>query len=174
MICIKTDTDSLYAALARETVDWCVKPELMEEWKTEKYKMFTSDDKTPIEFAGREIPFSQYDRRTPGKFIIEFIGTGMVCLNSKIYHIWSDVYINGELLTKTSCKGIQKKRNPLTKEDFLGMIENPRKEHTVENAGFLRDGLKTRTYTQKKRGLNYFYIKRKVLSDGINTTHLDI
>ena len=44
----------------------------------------------------------------------------------------------------------------------------------IENAGFIIDGLQTRTYTQIKKGLNYFYCKRKVLADGISTTHLDV
>ena len=44
----------------------------------------------------------------------------------------------------------------------------------IENAGFIRDGLETRTYLQTKRGLNYWYVKRKVLDDGVTTTHLDI
>ena len=171
---MECDTDSLYCALARDTVDECVKPELMEEWKREKYNFFSSDDPTEIDFAGVKIPFSQYDKRTPGKYKEEFNGVGMICLNSKVYHIWSDRYKDGILITKTSCKGMQKKRNELTREDFLSMIENPQKLHTVENAGFIRDGLDTRTYTQTKKGLNYFYIKRKVLSDGVSTTHLDI
>ena len=44
----------------------------------------------------------------------------------------------------------------------------------MENAGFIRDGVETRTYKQTKRGLNYWYVKRKILSDGVSTTHLDI
>ena len=48
----------------------------------------------------------------------------------------------------------------------------------VENAGFItkntQDGPKIETYTQSKRGLSYFYAKRKVMEDGISTTHLDI
>ena len=48
------------------------------------------------------------------------------------------------------------------------------KKHIIENAGFIRDGLETRTYLQTKKGLNYWYVKRKVLEDGVTTTHLDI
>ena len=60
------------------------------------------------------------------------------------------------------------------REDFLSIIENPTQKHLVENAGFIRDGLETRTYIQTKRGLNYWYVKRKVLQDGVTTSHLDI
>ena len=54
------------------------------------------------------------------------------------------------------------------------MIENPCQSHTVENAGFIREGTDILTYTQRKKGLNYFYAKRIVLDDGVSTTHLDI
>ena len=69
---------------------------------------------------------------------------------------------------------MQKKRNKLVRDDFLEMLENPRHQHFVENAGFIIDGLDTKTYTQTKKGLNYFYCKRKVLADGVSTVHLDI
>ena len=87
----------------------------------------------------------------------------MICLNSKVYHIWTD----DPSVSKTSCKGVNKKRNELVKDDFLNIINNPRTVHMVENAGFIRDGLDTKTYTQSKRGLNYFYGKRIVLDDGV-------
>ena len=168
------DTDSIYFALARDTIDECVKPELREKWAQEKWKFFTVQDNTPMEFEGHTITRKQYDKRTPGKYKEEFSGIGMICLNSKVYHIWTDEIVDGVALSKTSCKGVQKKRNNLIRDDFLSIIENPTKEHLVENSGFIRDGLQTRTYTQVKKGLNYFYAKRKVLADGITTTHLDI
>ena len=45
----------------------------------------------------------------------------------------------------------------------------------VENAGFIRgkDGT-IKTYTQIKVGMSYVYMKRKVLDDGVSTTHLDL
>ena len=171
---MECDADSLYIALARETIDEFVKPELREEWETEKWNFFSSTDETEIQFAGQNIPFSQWDKRTPGKYKAEFEGVGMICLNSKVFHIWAATFNEqGELITKTSCKGTQKKRNDLVKKDFIAILET-RKPHRVENAGFIRDGLDTKTYTQWKKGLEYFYAKRKVLSDGVSTTHLDI
>ena len=96
----------------------------------------------------------------------------MICLNSKVYHIWG-IDKNNKLIVKTSCKGTQKKRNILIKENFLSVIET-QLSHSIKNAGFIQDGLCTKTYTQTKKGLAYFYAKRKVLDDGISTTHLDI
>ena len=65
-------------------------------------------------------------------------------------------------------------RNELLKQHFLEMIKNPSQNHTVENAGFIREGTDILTYTQRKKGLNYFYAKRIVLDDGVSTTHLNI
>ena len=52
---METDTDSLYLALARESIDECVKPELREEWDRKKWEFFSSDDKTERDFEGHTI-----------------------------------------------------------------------------------------------------------------------
>ena len=67
----------------------------------------------------------------------------------------------------------QKRRSDLVKKDFIKILKT-REPHFIENAGFIRDNLDTKTYTQIKKGLEYFYAKRKVLTDGVTTTHLDI
>ena len=170
---MECDTDSLYIAFARDTIDECVKPEMLERWKKEKNKWFSSEIKSKIIFEGHEIPILEWDKRTPGKFKPEFIGDGMACLNSKVYTIW---YIDedGKITSKTSCKGVQQKRNEVTKSHMLNVLDT-KQPHNVENAGFIKDSQGTiKTYTQEKRGLGYFYAKRKVLEDGISTTHLDI
>ena len=165
---MECDTDSLYIAFARDSINHCVKPELKDDWSKEKWIYFSSEDPSLIDFEGYTIPFRQWDKRTPEKYKPEFEGTGMICLNSKVYHIWG-VDKNGKEKTKTSTKGTQK-RNKLVKAEFL--ILNTQKPRTVENAGFVKDGRITKIYKQKKRGLEYFYAKRKVLEDGISTTHL--
>ena len=126
------------------------------------------DDECKIKFEDHIIPFAQWDKRTPGKFKPEFFGDGQVCLNSKVYFIW------GEKETKASCKGTQQKRNELLKKHFLDVLQT-QQPHRVENAGFVKDKEGTiNTYTQNKVGMGYFYAKRKVLADGVSTTHLDI
>ena len=53
---METDTDSLYIAFARDTIDECVKPELKEQWNTEKWNWFCSEDvDTLVEFRGEFI-----------------------------------------------------------------------------------------------------------------------
>ena len=163
------DTDSLYIALAHDTIDECVKPELKSKWFEEKWNYFASEDKnTMIDFEGHSISYSQWDKRTPGLFKPEFVGLGMICINSKVYIIWNDDK------SKTSCKGTQQSRNELLKEDFLSVVQTQQSK-TIENAGFIKTKSgEINIYTQEKVGMGYFYAKRKVLSDGVSTTHLDI
>ena len=168
---MECDTDSLYLALARSTIDDCVKREKLNEWYKEKNKYFASNSEELVEFDGQKITKKQYEKRTPGLYKIEFQGDGMICLNSKVYHLWGKDNI-GKDVFKTSSKGMQD-RNNLIRKDFLNVLLE-RCEHTIQNAGFIRDGTRTYTYTQTKKGLNYFYCKRVVLDDGINTSHLPI
>ena len=105
---------------------------------------------------------------------MEYEGEGMFCLNSKTYYIWGERDEAGNSHPKCSCKGVQQKRTTITREDFQEVLTTqlPRK---VENAGFIRgkDGT-IKTYSQTKVGMSYVYMKRKVLQDGVSTTHLDI
>ena len=163
---METDTDSLYIAIARPTLDECVRQDRLCSWKKQKYDYFASESQEKVLFEGQEITLEQYEKRSPGKYKLEFEGEGMICLNSKVYHIW------GELGCKTSSKGMQE-RNNLLKDDFLRVLLE-RCEHRVTNTGIIDDGTRKLTYTQTKKGLNYFYCKRIVLEDGITTIPLNI
>ena len=167
---MESDTDSLYICISRPTIDDCVRPEKLEDWKRRKYDHFVSDSDELVTFDGNEITKKQYEKRTPGKYKLEFSGDGMICLNSKVYHVWGKV--NGKDVSKTSSKGMQE-RNGLLREDFLAVLFD-KEDHQIQNAGFIDDGTRKSTYTQTKKGLNYFYCKRIVSEDGINTTHLEI
>ena len=65
------------------------------------------------------------------------------------------------------------------REDFLGVIKT-QKAKQFEITGFIMENHSItgqpciKTYPQTKQGLSYFYAKRKILSDGVSTTHLDI
>ena len=120
----------------------------------------------------KNIPFHQFDKRTPGKFKPEFTGNGMACINFKVVHAWGEDK-DGNPITKTSCKGTNKKKNLFGKEHFLSVLETGI-PHNVKNVGFYKDHLTIKTYSQTKQGISYFYPKRKVLRDGISTVHLDI
>ena len=81
---MQTDTDSLYLALARSTIDECVRPEKLEDWWEKKYKYFASDSEKPIMFDGKEITEKQYQKRTQGLYKLEVSSEPMICLNSRV------------------------------------------------------------------------------------------
>ena len=95
------DTDSAYIAIAGESAESLVKPELKAEFETDKCKWFLRTD-TPEHKA--------YDKRTPGLFKVEWEGQGITGLCSKTYHCFGakDKFSCMELtrnvmrLTKTS------------------------------------------------------------------------
>jgi len=63
--------------------------------------------------------------------------------------------------------------NNIQKENYLNVLDS-QEPHMVENMGFRMHNGIMRTYSQKKVGMNWFYAKRKVSSDGINCEPLDI
>ena len=175
MYCLmETDTDSLYIAISKNSLDECVRPDRRAEWLLKKYDYFAPEGTESVLFDGCEVTAKQYGKRTPGLFKLEFSGDGMVALNSKVYHIWGRDDQTGKAVFKTSAKGMQQSRNALIKEDFLSALFDKNFKHTVQNSGFIDEGLRKGTYIQTKKGLNYFYCKRLVLPDGVSTTHLEI
>ena len=155
---LEMDTDSLYMALAGDSVEELVKPELREEYEKIKDQWFPRTD-SPEHAA--------YDKRTPGLFKVEWSGQGFVGLNSKTYYCW------GQDGDKYSCKGVNKKRNSINKDKYLKVLRTGESE-SGENRGFRVLDNKVLTYAQFRVGFSYFYPKRKVLSDGITTIPLDI
>ena len=108
-----------------------------------------------------------YHKRTPGLFKEEFVGTGIVALNAKTYHCYS------KDASKTSTKGIMKNLNRYEKCHFMRTLESQNPTFGI-NRGIMRRNQKMVTYTQIRSGLNYFYAKRKVHSDGVTTSPIDL
>lgn len=173
---IESDTDSLYFALSTKNMFQAVKPELRDDFKKEYSSWFAvefcdlhQDDFFETVFEGREWKPSAccqkvkvFDSRTPGKFHIEFEGDGVIALCSKCY------YCIGKQ-SKLSAKGISKVHNNLTASNYKDVLFN-QEISTGINKGFrIRDNT-IFTYTQNKKGLNYMYGKRPVLSDHVTTT----
>ena len=183
---VEMDTDSSYFGLARPTIDECVRPHLLHDYYDHYDEWFPTlacavhrqafvDAKT----AGRVWHMSKccreahkYDKRTPGKFKIEFQGEGVVALCSKTYVCFGGEHGNE---TKLSCKGIQKRNNiqDLTKEAYLAVLRNQTAGSGV-NKGFVARNGGVYSYTQTRRGLSYMYCKRLVLDDGVSTMPLDL
>lgn len=112
---------------------------------------------------------STHDRRTPGLFKIEFEGDGMVALNSKTYFCWNDT----DNTNKLSCKGLSKVSNSLKRDTYKRVLFD-KTSHTGANKGFIFKNNRMYTYTAKRSGLTYAYVKRLVLEDGISTTNLSL
>ena len=74
---------------------------------------------------------------------------------------------------KFSSKGVSKRhlKAPMTK--FRHVLKTHKAESSSNHGFRVRDNT-IYTYTQERRGFSYFYCKRKVLDDGINTIPLDI
>ena len=154
---LEMDTDSLYMALAGDSVEELIKPERKEEYEKVKDQWFPRND-TPENAA--------YDKRTPGLFKVEWCGDGFVGLNSKSYYCWGDK-------DKYSCKGISKTNNTINKDKYLKVLMTGQPE-SGKNRGFRVVNNKVLTYSQFRLGFSYFYPKRQVLADGISTIPLEI
>ena len=176
------DTDSFYFALSTANLDDAVIPEKREQYFTERHLWLPSEScdnphhrSTYIQSRTANYPWLPapccksrlvYDKRTPGLFKIEWEGDEMTSLNSKCF------IGTGEEL-KTSCKGVIQKQNNLTPENFKAVLRTE-ETHMVTNRGFKVVNHHMTTYSQRKRGLNYQYIKRRVCDDGVSTEPLDI
>lgn len=136
-----------------------------------------------------------FDSRTPGKFKEEFRCSGIVALNSKTYFcVKDDEDLEREFpepvaetasartsrlerrercRVKFSSKGLQKRSNGLTYDHYKRVLRSQKPKYGV-NTGFKKRRNVMHTYRQVKRGLTYFYGKRKVLDDGVTTVPLDI
>ena len=176
------DTDSFYFALSTTNLDDAVKPEMREEYFSERHLWLPSEScdnphhrATYIQSKTVNFPWLPppccksrlvYDKRTPGLFKIEWEGEELTSLNSKCYSGKGSE-------PKTSCKGVIQKQNNLTPENFKAVLMTE-ETHMVTNRGFKVVNHGMTTYSQRKRGLNYQYIKRRVCADGVSTEPLDI
>lgn len=180
------DTDSLYMALSSNSLDAVVKPQLKEEYFREKPKWIptpvcnkhlndyvtaktSSQEWVPLECCKASL---KYNLRTPGLFKIEWEGAGIICLNSKTYMCFSHADQN-KVCQKWSAKGVVKKQNVLTPNDFLTVLQT-KQSQSITNTNFKLINQEMHTYSTTKIGISYLYLKRKVLNDGISTTPLDI
>ena len=177
------DTDSLYGAYGGDSLEDCVPSHLKRDFYGD-YRQFFPSETCPAHWdsyvafklgEGGPVPHDcpdcvetrAYQRRTPGLYKLEFSGSEFVGLNSKSY------WVQGEGdESKHSAKGCQK-RTHLRLDNYKKVLETG-ESHVVENMGFKSSRGTMFTYRQEKHGLTPFYIKRRVLADGISTATLDI
>ena len=167
---IEMDTDSYYLALAGENLRDVMHPDMkikfdeqvLHQCHRENHK---ADEST---FFPRQCceKHKDYDKRTPGLFKLEAKGEGIIALCSKTY-----VLKKPDGTCKLSCKGLNK--NAL--DDPYALYKQVL-ETKVPASGVNR-GIRARmntvyTYEQERQAISYFYCKRKLLQDGINTEPL--
>jgi hypothetical protein len=156
---IEMDTDSAYMTLSKSSFEDLIKPDMLEQYDKVKYD-WLPDNRTKES--------KEYTRRVPGLFKIEWEGTGIVALTSKMYYCYGDK-------EKSSCKGVQSRNNKdiLTfekyKETLFGGCVI-----TAKNKGFRIFDNKIMTYSQVKDGLTPIYDKRGLFEDGVHTYPLMI
>ena len=164
----ETDTDSIYMAINKPSIDGCIKPTHHDIFQREIFKS-CSDEENPTWFPRRCCQrHVALDGRHLGTYKCEWQGIKMVSLCSKSYII-EDADGN----QKISCKGISKRNLKDPMEKFQNALHN---KTTIDsnNVGFRIRKSDIYTYLQNKIGFNYFYCKREVLADGVSTKPLDI
>ena len=149
------DTDSLYIALAARTLDEVVKPEKRRQFYEAWPQWFPAEacdehhpDFVNVRCRGETwtptheccMKRKLFDKRTPGLFKVEWQGTGCVALCSKTYYCFGET-------DKLSCKGISKKQNNLTKEQYLDVLTSQKNGHGT-NRGFRVHQNQMYTYSQ--------------------------
>jgi hypothetical protein len=177
------DTDSAYMALSGEFFD-IIKPELRSEFFENLHQWLPrlSCDLHQSEFLNTMIhgdrewkmydcckKINKFDQRTPGLFKEEFVGDGIISLNSKTYFCWADkADIEESKKTKYRSKGLSRMQNKLTKDQYLSVLHT-KKPISGENRGFCKIDNCILTYSLQRTGLLYDYYKRILLSDGVST-----
>ena len=89
---IQMDTDSLYFALSRDTLEEAVRPELVKEFEREKRDWLS---------------WNKWSSREPGLFKVESEGTRVIALCSKCYFAENE----DSSKAKVSSKGMSKTQN---------------------------------------------------------------
>ena len=169
---LEMDTDSNYFAFSEDSIEKIIKPEMREEYQSDKINFLPSESKElhpTFQIDGIRFTYAQYDKRTPGRFKIETTKDKMISLCSKMYCA-SDIT---EENIKFSCKGIQKDGNNVNYQKFHNVLFNKHNDQVL-NRGFRYVDGYMKSYEQNKKGLSYAYHKRKVAANGIDTTPLDI
>ena len=166
------DTDSIYMTLAQPTLLETVIPHKKTEFEQ---LLYGHCNDTPFKAEGdhffpRECceVHKAFDKRERGLFKLEASGTELIALASKTYFLSKP---EGRNCVKA--KGI----NKCALVDPMSLYTKALFQKTsssVQNIGFRPHENQVFTYSQERRGFSYFYVKRIVLPNGIDTMPLDL
>lgn len=172
---IQSDTDALYMALSEKSLYLTVKEsmraqfiaehdtwlckEYCDQHKSDFFEAVFSDQEWKPESCCKDN--AKYFKRQAGLFHCENVSKGVIALCSKCYYCFGED-------VKYSSKGVSKKYNNYTERDYLDVLLNQRIKSGT-NKGFKVKGENIFTYTQSRKGLNYFYGKRIVDPNHVTT-----
>ena len=175
------DTDSAYIALGGESIDGLVRIDRRAHYFRHRSQWLPAeccdeheDVYARARIAGRPWTATEsccfarkaFDKRTPGLFKVEWCGDGYVGLCSNTYYCCGAT-------DKYSTKGLSKRHNGIDKDTFLAVLTN-RRSGGGFNRGFRVRDSSVMTYVQERAALSYFYVKRKVVADGLRTAPLEV
>lgn len=147
------DTDSLCLELsvANGDLDAIIRPDKWEEWLKVRSQFLPSN-------------LEVREQRRHGIFKVETLGDAVVALSAKSYAIRMP---GGGV--KTAAKGISKRLNDLSYQEYADVLNNSTEKSGV-NRGFRRTPQgELYQYRQEKVALSSFYAKRLVADDNVNT-----
>ena len=128
--------------------------------------------KPPINWFPRECctEHAKYDKRTPGLFKLEASGRELIALASKTYRL--DRFPDKPPCVKA--KGINKARIGEDSRSYYYKSLFEKSSSSVTNIGFRAHENTIMTYSQDRQGFSFFYIKRTVQPNGIDTKPLSM
>ena len=168
---ILCDTDSCYLAIASDSLQKIVRPEMEEAYQKQHYERCGDRSYDGVILPQCCDSCRTYFRFSPGFYKVEFEGECIVALSSKTYVASNKDKSN----LKLSSKGCQKRR--LMQNDPMSIFSkvlHAKESYVCDNYGFRLRGMKMMSYHQRKVAASYLYVKREVLSDGSNTIPLNI
>ena len=154
-----TDTDSLYVAFSDLQWKDRISRPLYPQFLQERDRWLVSD-KTADNYKNL--------RRQRGLFKLEFLGSGLIALGSKLYVAFDE----GEINLKKACKGIQRRNN--LRVDAYRHVLATHASIPGHNYSFLFQNNQMITVETIKTAISYLYVKRYVAADGIHTSPLAI
>ena len=168
----QSDTDSLYAGYAGDSIDDVIRPEKKREYNSLIYDTCREIEDDAERFFVRKCckQHTQHDNRSLGLLKIEASGVELLSVCSKTY-----ILLMKDNQIKMSAKGVNQKSllEDNAFDRFKATIKT-KQSHYNANYGFKMISNQMVTYQTYKRSINYLYIKRKVSEDGVSTEPLDI
>ena len=172
---MEMDTDSLYLAVAHDSLEDCIKPDMREVWNnirmndcSSTFAADSSNNFLPRTCCSKLI---KHDNREPGIFMEEFRCTGMICLCSKTYCCFDQITDKIKFISQGLNKRTLEESGAGPLEKYRCVLDEKTNVQST-NRGFRTIQHSVCTYEQTKRGLSYLYPKRIVLDDGFHTKPL--